>query len=127
MVRASFDFLTHGGVMFKIAQTPTFWARVKGELPAEGGGQPLQVSFRMQFKRLTRTELNALTERMKIEEKDDAWFLEQIATGWDEVMGDDNEPLPYTPENLRRVLDVVFAATPLSAFYDNLPKAKQKN
>lgn len=74
--------------------------QVKGELKGEDG-QPVQFDFTLHCKRMTQPEIDASmankTEPVKT-------FLHGVAEGWEGVLGEDNQAIPFNADNLTEVL-----------------------
>ncbi|HEX9173853.1 MAG TPA: hypothetical protein VF861_14465 [Telluria sp.] len=73
--------------------------RVKGELVGEDG-KPVQIDFNLRCKRLTQDEVD--TENKGVPIKD---FIRKVAEGWDDVLDEQNQPLPFSAENLDAVMN----------------------
>lgn len=112
--------------MFKVTQSPTFWATVRAEVRDENGKQ-LEVNWKQQFKRLPVSEVQAMTEVIQENKQHDADFLTQVTTDWKEVGDEDGNPLPCSEDELRKLVDAGFSRAMLDAFYGGYPKAKVKN
>lgn len=124
---------------FKISQSPTFYAPVKAEMTDENGRR-VNVSFDMQYKRLTMPELKALATRsLEIQQEADRspdgpdstqagaeYFLGQVAVGWRHVVDEDGEA-PFSASGLQTMIDYGLAEAMQRAFLENLPRAREKN
>lgn len=112
--------------MFKVTQSPTFWATVRVETTDENG-KKVEGSWKQQFKRLPVSEVKAMTEQVQENKQDDGDFLVQVTTDWQGVGGEDGQALPYSEDALRNLVDAGFSRAMLDAFYAGYPKAKAKN
>ncbi len=78
--------------------------------------------FTIQFKRLTKKELNAFTEAE--EEK----ALEKIVVGWSDITEEDGTEIPFTKGNLKDFSeDIDFVAGVVEAFQAFYTKGKEGN
>jgi len=112
--------------MFKVAQSPTFWAKVEAEYTGEDG-RPAMARFRLKFKRLPQDDIKALIERQREDSQDDRFFLRNIVEDWSDIAGDDDEPLPFTDKAFEQLMGNGFAPAMLRAYFDALPRARAKN
>lgn len=112
--------------MFKLALSPTFWAKVAVELAAEKGGKEI-VEFDGQFKRMTADEHDAFVERIRVEELTDRDIAREVLIGWRGIAGDDNQPLPFNEQTREQLLDYGFGGAIGFTFFKAYPKAKVKN
>ena len=79
-------------------------------------------TFTIQFKRLTKKELNAFTEAE--EEK----ALEKIVVGWSDITEEDGTEIPFTKGNLKDFSeDIDFVAGVVEAFQAFYTKGKEGN
>ena len=112
--------------MFKVTQSPTFWATVRAEVQDENG-KKIEATWKQQFKRLPVSEVQSMTEDIQEKKQQDADFLVQVTTDWKEVGDEEGQPLPYSEVELRKLVDAGFSRAMLDAFYGGYPKAKVKN
>lgn len=108
--------------MFKL--TDRFWWPVVLEVP--GDGQTVKHAIELQFLRKSEAELEQLREA----EKTDAGICRAVVRGWKRVLGDDNQELTYTEENLNQLLDEIAgsALTIAVTYFDAmLGAARRKN
>jgi hypothetical protein len=112
--------------MFKLSQSPTFWAAVEVEITAEKGGRTV-AKFDLQYKRLTQDEAVALGERLGTETTDARMIARELVTGWRGVADENDVAVEFSEAAFERLLDLGFARPIIDAFTHNLPKAKQKN
>lgn len=109
--------------MFSIAVEPTYTWPVQGTLP---GG--VEVKFDAVFRRLSTADAKALDERAARGELSDAELIGRVLAGWTGVTDEHREPLPFTPENLFRLLNVLgVQAAIVASFYESLAGARRKN
>lgn len=112
--------------MFTIASSPAFWAKVRLSQTAEDGRRN-EGQIECQFKRRGRTELTAVLESLK-GEKVTIEMVEEHLVGWKGVKDETGE-MPYTPENLRKLCELVPSA-PISiikAYLDASAGAREGN
>lgn len=112
--------------MFKVAMSPTFWATVEVEVTAEKGGRQT-VKFDLQYRRLSLDDAKALAARIDEQTNDIAEIAREIVTGWRGMTGDDNEELPFSPDNFERLLNLGFGRAIVDTYAKNLPRARVKN
>lgn len=110
----------------RLALAPYFWAEVKFSMIGDNDTS-VDVSFKAKFRRLEQEAYEALMKRVgalrlqalssteaQPEEATDApeapkpitdrEIVDMHLLDWQEVLGDDDEPLPFTKDNLDRVL-----------------------
>jgi len=135
---------------FRIAVVPHFWQLVEHELIGDLG-TTVKIGFKVKFRRPDQDEVEDLIQRVfdkaratllpaeppaapadptatAAKELTDREVIERFVIDWDDVLGDDDRPLPYTPDNLaraNRVLGVRGAI--VRTFLDNFLKAPEKN
>jgi len=112
--------------MFKLTQSPRFWAPVKAEVQAEDGRR-VEVKFRVQFHRLPLPRLREITDRIAETRGFDDELLLEVVADWDEVVDDDGEKLPFSESGLRTAFEFGFGPAILAAFWSGMPKARAKN
>lgn len=112
--------------MFKVTQSPTFWATVLVDVMTEDG-RKITATWKQQFKRLPVSEVQSMTEAIQENKQHDADFLIQVTTDWKEVGDEEGNALPYSEEELRKLVDQGFSRAMLDAFYGGYPRAKIKN
>jgi hypothetical protein len=89
--------------MFVVDVKNTFKSPVEFNLP--GDGEPIVAVFVAEFKRLPQSRIDAIVTRTE-KITDDA-LVREVLDGWDDEIKDaEGKPLPFTPENLDRVLEV---------------------
>ncbi|MBL0142662.1 MAG: hypothetical protein IPP91_11315 [Betaproteobacteria bacterium] len=92
---------------FKLSKHPTFTAVV--ELSMTGpAGNLLRGAIKGVFKRLDRSEIKDFLERYNKLIADHAAvddLLAEVLVGWAEMQDDDGSEMPFTRENLNRVLE----------------------
>jgi hypothetical protein len=112
--------------MFTIADSPSFWTKVRLSQTAEDGRKN-EGQIECQFKRRGRTELTGLLESLK-GEKVTVEMVEEHLVGWKGVK-DPQGDMPYTPENLRKLCELV-PSTPIAmikAYLDASAGAREGN
>jgi hypothetical protein len=106
---------------FKIAQKPTFVARIKVETPNQKGGFD-RSEFLAEFKRVSQSEVDELRKEPQKE------VLEKVLVGWSELLDDDNQALDFNEDNLQVLLNIPQALLALrDGFWESVYKAKEKN
>lgn len=97
--------------MFKFARKREVMWPVEIAVPVDGGTEKQEVGVR--YRLLTRDERQAMEA---LPDDDSAMeFLVDHITGWDERWCDeDGNPLPFTAENLRAVLEHPYIERPIS-------------
>ena len=97
--------------MFKIAVKPTFTTRVNVQIANDKAGHD-KVSFIAHFDRIPQTEVDELLAQLHgplpegTERPNDQTVIDRVFVGWDEVVGEDGEPLEFTPHNVQAVCDI---------------------
>ncbi len=129
--------------MFKTAIAPFFWAVVTLSLLGDLG-QTQTAQFKVKFRRCGQAEYQALMARVlarmqRAEDPseaeaeadkpiDDQELIDKYLLDWADLVGDDDHPLAFTPDNLAAVLDIFGArAAIVTAFFDAYTKAPAKN
>jgi hypothetical protein len=112
--------------MFKLAQSPEFWARVTFDLQTDDGKR-VPGAFDLRFKRMSVTALRELSEQQRDSGADDRAFLREIVTDWRGVADEDGSEVPFTKDGLDGLFERGLSPAILAAFYRALPKAKEKN
>lgn len=109
--------------MFKIAQTPSYFAPVEINIPGVSGKQ----TFDVEFKRLTRSEIAALQERIASDNTTSRGICHELVLGWRGVQGEDGE-LAFSVGNLDAVLDIhPVEQAVIAAFFLSITGARLKN
>ena len=113
--------------MFKLDLSPTFRATVRFEVQTEDGKRE-QRAFDGVFRRMDTDELDALAKEWAESGLSDIQAVQRVLVGWHDVCAGDGTPLPFTPDNLARVLKLGGVATAaLHAFRDAQPRAALGN
>lgn len=110
---------------FKLVVSDTVTVPVKGHIPnAAGSSQPF--AFSLVCRRLKGATLRTL---VKDPEQEVAPFITEVTTGWQGVLGEDDQPLPFTDEALSELLDIVgMPGLVFAAYIDACgAKGKEKN
>lgn len=106
---------------FKLAQKPTFTARVKVETPNQKGGFD-RSEFQVVFKRVNMDEVEEYRSMKAVD------VLTKTITGWHDLIDDDNKEVDFNDDNLSALLQIPQALTALSeSFWTCQFKAKEKN
>jgi hypothetical protein len=121
--------------MFKISSiSQTYTTPVTVDVP-DGKGGSVKHKFAVVFKRLPQDELDELHRRLnreKLQEGEtllsDDEVLDQVVTGWQDVLDQNDQPLEFNPENFG-ALKNVFPTRPtlVTAFFESIKTAKRKN
>lgn len=114
----------------KLGQTSSYKWPVEWTVPADGGRQT-KLGFEAEFKRLPQTridEIYAAVTNGAREISDDA-VVDEVLIGWgSNVLDENDQPLQFTPSNIKVVLDVQGARSAIvRAFFNSLTGAKEKN
>ena len=106
---------------FKITKKPTFTVQVDVYTPNDKCGHD-HSKFKAIF---LRTEVNELDELRKLPQQD---LMRKKLSGWEEFLGDDNQPVEFNNDNLEALISVPEALHGLSiAFWNAVIKAREKN
>ena len=135
--------------MFRVQQSPAFWATVEVQITPEEGGNPKKYTFDVRFPRLTAEEFKKLNEQvLKLGLVDD-----QVATAlltgewkkfaydpeseeakaivpgaWKGVVDVEDKPLELSAGNIERLLLNIGVGTCISTtFYKHAERALAKN
>ncbi len=87
--------------MFRLDPNPTFTARVALSVP--GAEQPVNVTFTFKHK-----GVRALADwrRRAAEMTDDLQLVSEVVEGWGaEILGPDDQPVPFSAEALAKLID----------------------
>ena len=107
--------------MFKITLTPSYRVKVVVETPNMQGKMD-KSDFMAEFK---RCDLAKIDELRNIPQRE---VVREVLTGWDGLVDDDNQPVPFNAATLDAVLAIPQAMVALiEAFWESVHKAKQKN
>ncbi len=98
--------------MFKIAKDPTFTHTVEIDVPADGGSdrQSLKCTYRV----LPANDLAAFDTGTNEGQKD---FLRAVIVGLDDLVGEDDKPLPYNDRLRDQLLELFYVRIPLMNAY----------
>lgn len=109
--------------MFKVAQTPSYFAPVEINIPGVSGKQ----TFDVEFKRLTRPEISALQDRISTDSATSRDICHELVLGWKGVQGEEGD-LPFSVSNLDSVLDIhPVEQAVIAAFFSSITGARLKN
>lgn len=113
--------------MFKLGLSPTYFWAVTVELPGATGVVEKH-AFDAEFRRLPASEIGALQRDAASGAIDDNVLLGRVMVGWRGVEDEDGSPLPFTPGNRDRLLDVHPVRPALvRAWFESLEGARRKN
>lgn len=82
----------------KIAVKPTFSAPIVMRVPGDNG-EVTEVRFEATFRRLTRSENEALQKRLGEHDISDAQLLDLVLADWSGLVDDQGLPFVCSPEN----------------------------
>lgn len=110
--------------MFRIVPSPTFRCKVNLSVPGSELPQVVTVDFRHK----SGKQLQAWFEGATVADSD-ASFLGEVIEGWIGVVDEKDAPVPYTLENLARLLDAYPASGRelVLAYQRQLRDARAKN
>lgn len=100
--------------MFKLLQNPEFSHTVKLSIPVDGGHD--SQTFTARFRALSISEV-AAHDTMTTAGTDA--YLRDIVVGWEGVIDDQGEPIPFNSANLDRLIDLPFARQALLETYNS--------
>jgi hypothetical protein len=96
--------------MFCIDLSDTFATEVRFGVPGTDGATQV-CAFTAQLRRLDRDQMDALAKQAAEEAWDDRRMATELLRGWgSDVVNASGHPLPYTPDNVKRVLSTPNAA-----------------
>lgn len=139
----------------RIAPVPHFWAEVKFSMIGDLD-QSIDVSFKVKYKRLEQEEYEALLARVHasrlavfasgaglpakaaaaaegataeaVKPITDLQVIEQVVLDWDEMLGENDEKLPFTKDNLALALKALGCkGMVVKRFFDLHNKELEKN
>jgi hypothetical protein len=106
---------------FKITRTPTYKVPVKVEIPNEKGKKDVETITAI-FNRIGLERLNELKDVKHPE------VLREVLAGWEGVVDDDGEEVPFTEANRLAMFDIPQAFDALvAAFWNSIFGAKKGN
>jgi hypothetical protein len=88
---------------FRLYVSNTITVPVAGKLPG-ADGKPAAFSFSLQAKRLSQSALRDIVDS---NQRTVPELLADVVTGWDGVLDDDSNQVPFTPANLAALLEIV--------------------
>lgn len=135
----------------RIAPVPHFWAEVKFSMIGDLD-QSIEVAFKVKYKRLEASEYEDLMRRVQAARLaaitppppsppgsesaadsaqrtfTDQQVIDEVVLDWDDVLGDDDQKLPFTRDNLERALKALGCkAAIVKRFFDLHSKELEKN
>jgi hypothetical protein len=109
--------------MFCIDLSPTYAAPISHTLP---GG--VRAVFRGVFHRMTESESEELLSKLSRSELSAVQAVVRVLAGWEEVADAKGEPLPFTPDNLSKLLAMQgMSAAIVYAWARSLREVEEKN
>lgn len=113
--------------MFTLSTKNTFSWPVSFRIPVDGGGYE-SADFDAEFKRLTQTRIEEITEKLTKGEMTDRQVADEILVGWKGVQTDDGKSVPFTEDSKARLLDIAGLSSSLViAFTEALRGIREKN
>lgn len=113
--------------MFKIATSQTYFFPVAVELPGDNG-KTSKVTFDAEFRRLTQTQLEDFTGRVKDGSLTDDAFVREVLVGWKGVQDEDGNDLPFSEGNRDMLMDIYpVRSSVIKAFFESISGARAKN
>jgi len=120
----------------RLTQSPTYRWPIK--ITIGGDCEPVTFTFKAVFNRLSSSRINQLVEasnaKQRGEEIDpeidlsDVELLDELMSGWEDVVDEDGNPEPFTPSSLARLAELATAPTQiLEQYAASLRGAKAKN
>ncbi|MDQ2822966.1 MAG: hypothetical protein M3Y65_21735 [Pseudomonadota bacterium] len=122
--------------MFAIAANDTYFTDVEVNIPTgNGAGKVTKHKFKVQFRRLSKTELREVFRRLddkrlaEGEEKlSDEQLLDDVMVGWEGVLDKQGNVVAFAPETKEKLMDIYpVEATVIGAFFDSIKTAPRKN
>lgn len=103
--------------MFELDQSETFTWPVEA-MVATSGGKFRKETFDAEFKRVGQERLGEIAKAVARDEMGDREVCKEVMTGWGGIT-QNGEPLPFSPGNLERVLDVPGLARAIARAFVN--------
>lgn len=115
--------------MFTLTDNPTYWWPVEVPMPSQSeAGKTEPVRFDAQFRHLGLEETEKLQGELGKTVTTDAQLVMRICTSWREVRDGHGNDLPFTEENVRRLLNVPHSMDAIyAAFKASRQGAAEKN
>jgi hypothetical protein len=109
--------------MFKIVSSAEFSWPIKVQVPVDG--RHAEQVFSARFKKVDR---DRLVELQSGDPDAEEAFLSEVVVGWEGVGDEQGNPLPFTPENRRLLLNVPYARTAvIEGYFEALGGRRRKN
>lgn len=109
--------------MLKLKPNATFHWPVKVQVPQDG--RHVENVFKATFKQVDRDRFIDVQNGDPTAEQT---LLDDVLVGWDGVGDEDGNPLDFTPENRRALLQVPYVRTAvIEAFFEGIGGRKRKN
>ena len=106
---------------FKLAQKPSYTVPVKVHTPNDKGSFDTS-EFKVQFKRTSMEELNALKDTEQVD------VMRSVIVGFSDLLDEDDKAVDFNEINLSALLNIPQALQALKlAFWDSIFKAETKN
>ena len=115
--------------MFKLSLSKTYEWPISVSVPAETGGEFVELEFTAIFHRGRVKKILQNSRKTSDEKLSDTDTVAQMLAGWKDVMAEDDTPLPYNRANLTKVLEVApgLSGEIATAFFESATKAQEKN
>jgi hypothetical protein len=85
--------------MLKLGHSKSFWYPVKVKILDENGNE-VTYEFKAKFRRMTSEAVN------KVQFKKDLELLRENLLGWDGIVDESDQPIPFTEKNKEHVLNL---------------------
>jgi hypothetical protein len=106
---------------FKLAQSETYQHEIKFQVLGETG-KPEKHHFKATFQRHTNDELEELRRVPGFD------VMRQVVKGWSGILDEDGASVPFSEDNLNRLLQIPGAAHALiKGYWDSTVLAPEKN
>lgn len=101
---------------FRLIVSNTVTIPVSGSMP-DAAGKPSRFSFTLRAKRLSLSELRTMTDG--VDDRTAPQFLLDNVQGWDNVLDDDGNLVPFSRDALEQMLEILgMAGLILSAYVE---------
>ena len=102
--------------MFKLANSSTYRYPVTVTQIGEDG-TTVTGQFEAEFRRIPLAEREEFDRRYRGPEGGDDWLCDQVLVGWEGWVGEDDQPLPVTPENKAALISADGLSYAISSAY----------
>lgn len=113
--------------MFTLDLSQSYWWPVKFKVPSHNGLDLVDMSFEVEFKRFTASQVTAMFQRAGTDHVADSELAREVVIGWRQVVGASGA-IPFSTEALGRLLEVAGAGSAIMrAFFESISKGAEKN